>query len=89
MFGALVELNLFFWLMLAPILGGFISSGVGVLMFLAYDKAYSVSQDSTNAYVAIASSVMDTIKMDVIGLTAASSSVMITLGLEYENWLYA
>ena len=74
--------------MLAPIVGGFISTGVGVLMFLAYDKAYSVSQDSTNTYVAIASSVMDTIKMDVIGLTAASSAVMITLGLEYENWLY-
>ena len=89
MFGVLVELNLYFWLMLAPILGGFISSGVGTFMFLAYDKAYSVSQDSTSAYVAIASSVMDAIKIDVIGMTAASSSVMITLGLQYENWLYA
>ena len=89
MFGVLVELNLFFWLMLAPVVGGLVSSGVGALMFQAYDKAYTVSQDSTHAQVATAPAVMSIIKMDMIGYTAASCSVMISLGLQYENWLYA
>ena len=61
----------------------------GVLAMLAYDNAYTVSQDTTSSYQSTALALMTTIQNEMAGIIVLEASRHMEFYMNQNNWLYA
>ena len=60
-----------------------------VLAMLAYDNAYTVSQDTTSSYQSVALSLMTTIQNEMTGLGVFMTGRMLSTWISNDSWAYA
>jgi hypothetical protein len=63
--------------------------GGSVLIALAYDNAYTVSQDTTSSYQSTALALMTTIQNEVTGMMAIEVSRLFEEKSNQDNWIFA
>ena len=60
-----------------------------VLAIMAYDNAYTVSQDTTSSYQATALSLMTTIQNEMTGLSVFMTGRVLSTWISNDSWAYA
>ena len=89
LFGVASETNVLVWQYGVGIAGMVVKAAAGILLAIAYEQAWTISQDGANANQATAATVLAEIEQGMIEKGALEASSTFTLYSQYENWMAA